>query len=110
MRKTMGIFLLGFLLLLSCSDKKFNTEKWKASKDDQFFMLNDLIENKRLLGKTKSEIIELLDTVDIKQYNYSDNSWMFIVSKPHSFATERGVEILDVNFENDIVKKVTLRQ
>ena len=109
MKKTIGIFVL-LISLFGCSDNKFDSDKWKANKDEQFYMLNDLVKNKRLLGKTKNEIIELLDTVNIKQFKYSDNSWMFIVSIPNSPTTGNAVEAMDIDFENDNVKVVTLRQ
>ena len=101
---------MGLLLLFGCSDREFNSEKWKTNKDDQYYMLSDLIENKTLLGKTKTEVIGLLDTMDIKQFNYSDNSWMFLISIPNSRATGKAVEIIDIDFENENVKQVTLRQ
>jgi len=109
MKKTIRIFALS-LFLFGCSDTKFNSKKWKANKDEQFYMLNDIVENKRLLGKTKNEVIGMLDTVDIKQFNYSDSSWMFIVSIPNSPSTGKAVEVMDIDFENDNVKQVTLRQ
>lgn len=73
-------------------------------------MLNDIVDNKILTGKTKDEIIELLDTIGIKQFNYSDNSWMFVISIPNSLATEKAVEIMDIEFEKDKVKQVKIRQ
>ncbi len=110
MKKTSVIFLFGLFLLFGCSDKEFNSEKWKTNKDEQFYMLNDIVENKILTGKTKNEIIEMLDTVDIKQFNYSDNSWMFIFSIPNSLATGKAVEVMDIEFEKDKVKQATIRQ
>ena len=109
MKNAFGIFAL-LLFLFGCSDTKFNSEKWKANKDEQFNMLNDIVENKRVLDMTKDEVIELLDTVDIKQFNYSDSTWMFIVSIPNSPATGKAVEVMDIDFENGKVKQVTIRQ
>jgi hypothetical protein len=63
MKKTFEIISLGLLLLFGCTYKKFDSKKWKTNKDEQFYMLKDIIKNKRLLGKTKSEVIELLDTL-----------------------------------------------
>ena len=111
MKKTGKIFALFLLFLLGCSDKKFNPEKWKTNQDEKFYMLNDIVENKRLLGKTKNEVVELLDTVDIKEFNYSNNSWMYILSIPHFvLATKTPVEVMDIEFDNDNVKQVTIRR
>ncbi|MDR2010106.1 MAG: hypothetical protein LBQ22_06455 [Bacteroidales bacterium] len=108
--KNKAIFYsLGLLLLFGCSDKKFNSEKWKTNIDKQFYMLNDLVESEILLDKTKTEVIDLLDTVNIKKFKYSDNSWMFIILIPNSFATEKAVEVMDIDFENEKVKQVTIR-
>lgn len=102
---------MSLILFFGCTDKKFNSERWKTNKGEQFYMLNDIVENKILLGKTKSEIINLLDTVDIKQFNYLDNSWMFIVSIPYSVpATENPTKVMDIEFNNDKVIQATIRQ
>ena len=107
---TIGIFSLSLFLLTACSDKKFNSEKWKTSTGEQFYMLNDIVENKRFLEKSKNEIIELLDSTYIKQFKYSNNSWMFVISIPTpTSSTESGIKVLDINFENEIVKQVKIR-
>ena len=67
-------------------------------------MLNDLIESEILINKSKEEVIALLDTTGIKQYNYSDSIWMFIISKPQpTLATESPMVILDVTFHSNNV-------
>jgi hypothetical protein len=110
MKKTISILIILFCLF-SCSDKKFDSKKWKTNKDEQYYMLNDLVESKRFLGKTKKEIIALLDTVDIKQFKYSDNFWMYIVSIPYPVPlTKTPVEVIDIEFENEKVKNVTKRE
>jgi hypothetical protein len=73
-------------------------------------MINDIVKNNRLIGKSKKNIIELLDTKNIKKYNYSDNSWMFIVSIPNAKATQSPIEVMYVNFKNDKVESVTINQ
>jgi hypothetical protein len=73
-------------------------------------MINDIVKNNRLKGKSKKNIIELLDTKNIKKYNYSDNSWMFIVSIPNAKATQSPIEVMYVNFKNDKVESVTIDQ
>jgi len=111
MKKTFRIFSLLIIFLFGCSDKKFNSEKWKINKDEQFYMLNDIVENKILLGKTKSEIIELLDTVNIKQFKYLNDFWMYIVTIPYYVpATKTSVKVMDIEFENDKVKIITVRE
>ena len=110
MKNKLIIFaLLSFMF--GCSNKMFNSEKWKTNTEEQIYMINDIVENKRLIGKTKNEIINLLDTFTIKQYNYSDNYWMFIVSTPYPVpATKTVVKAMDIEFENEVVKQVTIRE
>jgi hypothetical protein len=110
-KETMKNWLLLFSLILflfSCRNKQFNAEKWKTEKDEQFYMLEDIVKNKRFLGKTKNEIIKLLDTTSIKQFKYSDNSWMFIILIPNARATQSPVEVMYIDFKNDKVNNVTI--
>ena len=108
MKKTS--FLLFFIFLFSCRNNQFDTEKWKSEESEQFYMINDIVKNNRLIVKSKKNIIELLDTKNIKKYNYSDNSWMFIVSIPNAKATQSPIEVMYVNFKNDKVESVTINQ
>jgi hypothetical protein len=96
------------LFLLSCRNKPFNAEKWKSEENEQYYMLNDIVKNKRFLGKTKNEIIKLLDTTNIKQFKYADNSWMFIILIPKARATQSPVEVMYIDFKNDTVNNVTI--
>ncbi|MBA6316900.1 hypothetical protein [Cellulophaga baltica] len=64
--------ILGILIILmtfhltSCSDKKFDSKKWKnwTEKKGEFAtrwdMTNDLIDNHNLIGMSKKDLIQLL--------------------------------------------------
>lgn len=105
-----SLLLTLVILFIGCTNNKFDTNKWKTNKNEQYYMLKDLIESNRLLGKTKNEVISLLDTTEIKQFNYSDNYWMFVISNPNkSSATKNNVEVMDINFEKNNVCNVSLR-
>ncbi|WP_299383909.1 hypothetical protein [uncultured Lacinutrix sp.] len=61
--------IIVILLLISfsnCTDnntKKFETTKWKnASPREQGLMASDLVESNILIGKSKSEVLELIGT------------------------------------------------
>lgn len=74
-------------------------------------MLDDLIENKYLIGMTKDEVISSLDTTAIKQYNYQDNIWMYIIDKPAwTPATDLPVEVIDITFKKNKVATVMRRE
>ena len=107
MKKHLLLFSL-ILLLFSCRNKQFDSEKWKTEESEQFYMLKDIVKNKRFIGKTKKDIIELLDTTDIKKFEFTDNSWMFIISIPNARATQSPVETMYINFENEKVESVII--
>ncbi len=111
MKKLSILIILVILFLVSCKERHFNSEKWKTNKDIQYYMLNDLIDNKILIGKTKEEVISLLATTDIKQYNFNWDYWMFIIKKPPELVSmSKGVEVLDIEFENNKVKSTIRRK
>ncbi len=102
------LLLFTLFLLFSCSNKQFDSEKWKAEENEQFYMLSDIINNNRLEGKTKKDIIKLLDTTNIKQFRYKDNCWWFVILKPHAKGTQSPVTCMYIYFKNDKVKSVTI--
>jgi hypothetical protein len=58
------IVILLFISFFNCTDsspKKFETKKWKnASPREQGLMASDLVESNILIGKSKSEVLELI--------------------------------------------------
>jgi len=104
------LLLFSLLLFFGCSNNKFDSEKWKTQENEQFYMLNDILENKLLFGKTKNEIITLLGTTSIKNFKYADDSWMFIILIPNSRATQSPVENMYIDFENGKVNNVYLQK
>lgn len=101
------ILLTPFVLFLSsCLNKRFDSVKWKTEEKEQYYMLKDIVENERLLGKSKHEIIEMLDTTNIKQFKYSDDSWMYIILIPNAKATQSPVKNMYIEFENEKVKAI----
>ena len=77
MKFTLAIFLI-LLSLSSCTDVRFNSEKWKSwdireSTNLRWDMATDLIENHQLEGKTQSEIIDLLGKPESNVQNPSDD-------------------------------------
>ena len=104
------LLLILVLLFTGCTNKKFDPNKWKTNKNEQYYMLKDLVENNILLGLNKDEVISLLDTTEIKQFNYFENNWMFVISNPNTTAvTKNNVEIMDINFKKNNVCNVSLR-
>lgn len=74
-------------------------------------MVQDLVESNSLQGKTKAEVIQLIDTINMKNFHISDNEWMHIIAKPASTrATESPIIVLDISFQDNIVKKALIRK
>lgn len=110
-RKSIYIGSFLTILFLGCTDKKFDSEKWKHNPNDQLYMLNYIVENNLLVGKTKNEVVELLDTLTIKSFHYSDNSWMYVIAIPHSVpATASPIKVMDVEFSDEKVTRTTIRE
>jgi hypothetical protein len=78
MKFIVTIFLI-LLSLSSCTDIRFNSEKWKSWDNREsetnlrWDMANDLIENYNLKGKTQSEIIDLLGEPESNVQNPSND-------------------------------------
>ncbi|PHR47039.1 MAG: hypothetical protein COA32_08945 [Fluviicola sp.] len=73
MKKITNIILVPFLfILMSCTNRSFDSEKWKEwsyKGSDSFLrwdMADDLVDNYDLMGKTKKQIIELLVSQTVK--------------------------------------------
>lgn len=83
-------------------DNDFNKEDWTLNKEERFKMSKDIIENEILIGKTKSEIIELLGE---DYHEYSDEHIAYdlgFVPGPVNIDSD----VLDIYFENGNVVKV----
>ena len=72
MSKPFLIPLLFLLLLTSCNDIDFNSDKWKNWEETEvnmhmrWDMADDLINNFDLIGKSKVEIVQLLGDTQIE--------------------------------------------
>lgn len=71
------IFLLASLaftiVTLGCTqpkNKKFDSKEWKANEKSRFAMLDDIVNNKLFIGKSKKELLESLGEPFIKEDNF----------------------------------------
>lgn len=80
----------------------FNQQKWTENTEERYKMSDDIIKNKILIGKTKSEIIELLGE---DFYKYDENHIAYDLGfVPGLFNIDP--DVLDIYFENGKVIKV----
>jgi hypothetical protein len=104
-------YLFFFVLLLnSCSNNTFDSDKWKTDKEAQYYMLDDIVENKRLIGKSKDEIIQLLDTVYMKGFKKEEDEWGYIIGIPGWVpVTQTPIVWLQLEFKDNQVIKTYVR-
>jgi hypothetical protein len=76
-----GIYLW-FLTTSSFTPQPFDSKKWSENADERYLYVDDLIENKKLIGLSKNEVGLLLSDVD-----YEDDSIMqfYIGYSPKTF-------------------------
>ncbi len=90
---------------------KFNSTEWTENKSERHHMKKDLIESEILIGKSKSEIVEILGIPEnkikveldtIKNWNY------YMGSEGHGMGWK--FHSLDLYFEKGSVKSVKLAE
>lgn len=95
------------MLLFGCGGGKkdpikFDSSDWKADKNSRYLMVDDIIENDRLLDKSKDEVIQLLGNPTEK--GPCDNCIGYSTYEPdQGFSLDHAV--LQINFDDQ--NKVT---
>lgn len=86
-RVLLSIFVLFCALLLAAtlwfcaayqSSHTFTTEKWIASPNDRWLMVDDLLSDVTLVGMTEDEVLELLGENDNDQQTYRVTETQFV--------------------------------
>ena len=79
MKQKSYFYILLLLLTISCNKKKFNKADWnsdfiddKITYENRNEMLDDLLENHKLKGKSISDIENILGKLD--EHNFSDST------------------------------------
>jgi adenine-specific DNA methylase len=107
-------YLIIFITLLSCltfacnsSATTFNSSDWKAAKDvDRHIYVNDLLSKGILIGKTKSEVIDLLGKSN--PYTKTPDTLEYVI-KFGGLGFD-SVQILEIKFsEKGIVSSTVIR-
>lgn len=98
-----AFFISKALILLF--DKNFDSTNWKNLPQERYKMLDDILENKYLMGKTKQDVISILGTPD-KKFISEDDFYIYNLGNPPSFFDSTPQYLL-VTFENEIVVKLS---
>lgn len=105
-----SILIISFFSILFYEyhpESKFDSIKWSENKNDRHEMRKDIIESGILLGKTKTELVELLGTPNnnFKISNDTLQNWIYnLGSEGHGFGWK--FHNLNLYFKNGKVVKV----
>ncbi len=99
-----GIVFIWIIGLLSYPESDFDQQKWNENKEKRYELSQDIIESKMLIGKTKTEVRQLLG--DEGNSNESDRWTYNLGYLPGIVINDEGQDVLEVNFKNGRVAKV----
>lgn len=99
----LGIIYMMLFTISYYPSNDFDKIKWDTNKAERYKMSEDIIESKILIGKTKTEIIQLLGN---DFYSYNNNHIAYELGfVPGLFNID--IDVLDIYFENEKVIKVS---
>jgi len=97
-----GIILLWLLSISYYPSHDFDKEKWSKDKETRYELSNNLIESKMLIGKTKSEVRQLLGD---EGNNNESNHWNYYLGFRPGFPN-MDPDVLDIEFKEGKVFNV----
>jgi hypothetical protein len=86
--------------------RDFDKEQWKTDLEKRYKLTDDLIDNRKLIGKTKEEIKELLGQEDV---SLDGSRWTYYIGFKPSLS---GIDpdVLEIVFEDGKVSKCWTRE
>jgi hypothetical protein len=102
-----SVMIISLVVFLMCyyPKEKFDNIKWKTNIEERYRMSEDIIKNYILIGRTKSEIIELLGD---EFYVHSDGAISYYLGFVPPIKMDP--DILTIYFEDGLVVKVIQRR
>jgi len=104
-----AIFLIGILAILNSQylnpwirSQKFDADKWKKEERRRYRMVNDIIDNRLMIGKTKEEIILLLGQ-DFEEGTCKDCIGYSTNEPDQGFSIDHEVLEIDFNSQNKVI-------
>jgi amino acid transporter len=87
-------------------ERDFDKKKWTADIEKRYEMTDDLVDNGKLIGKTKDEIKELLGQEDV---SLDSSRWTYYIGfKPSLFGIDP--DVLEIEFKDGKVSKCWTRE
>ncbi len=94
--------LVGVFLLSYHKNHQFSPATWASTPEKRVSMVNDLLHQHELLGKTEQEILALLGVADETGYFYAENRFVYwLGAEPSLISIDSAWLLLD--FENGVV-------
>lgn len=87
-------------------EERFNKDQWRADPSNRHRMVDDLIEQRLLIGKTKDETLFILGTPS-ETLSLEKDIFLYRLGKVPSFFKEEQQQLL-IAFDDDKVVKVAL--
>lgn len=100
-----GIISLFLLYLNYQPSHTFTKERWSIDKQKRYELFGDIIKSKMLIGKTKSEVINLLG---MDQNNIDKNRWTYYLGITSGLGIDP--DILEIEFKEGKVIRVRQRK
>ena len=85
--------------------EKFHSQTWKSNDRHRYRMINDILESKILIGKTKEEVISLLGN-NTEEGPCTDCIGYSTYEPDQGFSIDH--EVLEINFEQNRVTSVRI--
>lgn len=82
-------------------ERNFNKEAWTENTEKRYEYADDLVDNQKLIGLTKSEITEMLGEPDDEDENTM--TYYLGISPKHLFALDP--DWLEIKFEKDVAQE-----
>lgn len=98
-----GLIILWYCIICYHPTRRFDKQKWFTEKEIRHELSEDIIDSKMLIGKTKSEVEQILGDGDITG---NSEHWGYYLGLRQSF-TGIDPEFLDIEFKDGKVIKVT---
>ena len=102
----LGIIIIWIFSISYYPQQDFNKEKWDSNIEERYTMSEDIIESEMLIGKTKTEVLEILGT---EYLTCDENHITYYLGFVPGFVSIDH-DVLDIYFENGRVVKVTQHQ
>ena len=97
-----GIIMMWVLAASYYPDRNFDPNEWKSNPEERYEMSKDLIESKRLIGKTRIEVVQILGS---ETTSHGENHISYELGYVPGMINI-DPDYLDIYFENGKVYKV----